>query len=71
MADIEDVYTALAEGIDQCGQEKEAMFLAKVGLLLAEALNDPDHVLELIAAAAKNVDGMRPSAVNDCPQEQV
>lgn len=56
---LEDVYAALADGIDAAGEENEAMFLSKVALLLANEIGDPDRVLELIAAAQKNMDGMR------------
>jgi len=61
-ANMEDVYTALADGIDAAGRDKEAMFLAKAALLLAQELGDPARALELIADAQKNMDGMRPSA---------
>ena len=56
---LEDVYAALAEGIDAAGRDKEAMFLAKVALLLAQELAHPGRALELIAAAQTNMDGMR------------
>ena len=58
-ANMEDVYAALAEGIDAVGPEKEAMFLAKVALLLAQELGDCDRALELISSAQGNMDGMR------------
>ena len=60
MADtLEDVYAALADGVDAHGPEKGAMFLAKVCLLLAEELDDADRALELIQAAQTNMLGMR------------
>lgn len=61
-ATMEDVYAALADGIDAAGREKETMFLAKAALLLAQELDNPARALELIADAQKNMDGMRPSA---------
>ncbi len=56
---MEDVYAALAEGIDSAGRDKESFFLSKVALLLADRLNNPELVLKLIADAEKNMDGMR------------
>lgn len=56
---LEDVYAALADGIDAAGAEKEAMFLSKVALLLANEIGNPERVLELITDAWKNMDGMR------------
>lgn len=56
---MEDVYAALAEGIDAVGAEKESMFLAKAALLLAQELSDCERALTLIAAAQANMDGMR------------
>lgn len=56
---MEDVYTALADGIDSTGRDKESLFLSKVALLLAERLNNPELVLKLIANAQKNMEGMR------------
>ena len=56
---MEDVYAALAEGIDRHGPESSEMFLAKVALLLAEDSGDPDRALRLISDAQRNMDGMR------------
>jgi len=56
---IEDVYTALAEGIDRHGPEASEMFLAKVVLLLAEETGDADRVLRVIDDAQRNMTGMR------------
>jgi len=56
---IEDVYTALAEGIDRHGPEASEMFLAKVALLLAEEIGDADRVLRVIDDAQRNMTGMR------------
>ena len=57
--DLEAVYAALAEGIDAHGPEHSEMFLAKAALLLAEALGDEDRALRAIAAAQRNMTGMR------------
>ena len=56
---MEDVYAALAEGIDRHGPESSEMFLAKVALLLAEDSGDPDRAMRLISDAQRNMDGMR------------
>jgi|TARA_X000000950_G_scaffold178987_1_gene217167 hypothetical protein len=56
---MDDVYAALAEGIDRHGPEASEMFLAKLALLLAEDSGDPDRALRLIDDAQRNMDGMR------------
>ena len=58
-ATIEDVYAALAEGIDRHGPETSEMFLAKVALLMAEDAADPERALQIIADAQRNMTGMR------------
>ena len=56
---MDDVYAALAEGIDRHGPEASEMFLAKLALLLAEDSGDPDRALRLIDDAQRNMEGMR------------
>ena len=55
MADIEDVFETLALTIDQIrseqGSDKTSLFLAKVALALAQALNDPLRACAIITAA--------------------
>lgn len=58
---LEDVYAALAEGVDRSGPEHEAMFLSKVCLLLAHDLDDPAKVLARIKDAQINMKAMRPA----------
>ena len=58
-ATMEDVYAALAEGIDRHGPQASEMFLAKVALLLAEDSGDAARALHLIADAQRNMSGMR------------
>lgn len=53
---LETVYERLAEAIDATGPEKETLLLAKLALLLAEALGDPDRVVGLIEDAARDLD---------------
>lgn len=52
---LETVYERLAQAIDEAGREKETMLLAKLALLMAEKLDDPDTVLGLIEDAAKDL----------------
>jgi hypothetical protein len=58
-ATMEDVYAALAQGIDRHGPHASEMFLAKVALLLAEDSGDAARALHLIADAQRNMSGMR------------
>lgn len=55
---LEDVYAAIAEGIDEAGQERESLYLSKVVLLLANALDDPARVLTLVREGLDGLDGM-------------
>ena len=62
-ATIEDVYGSLADAIDAAGPSKEALFLSKVALLLANALQDHDRSLALIIEANRDLDnGTRKAA---------
>ena len=54
-ATIEDVYGSLADAIDAAGPSKEALFLSKVALLLANALQDHDRSLVLITEAGRDI----------------
>lgn len=67
MADVtlEDVYSALAEGIDRHGPDRSEMYLAKVCLLLANELGTPDRCLTLVAQAESNMSGMRLAATGN------
>ena len=51
-ADLETVYEALAQMLDSVGEEKSALYLAKLVLLLSKQFNDATSVLEAIEAAA-------------------
>ena len=48
---LEDVYEAIANAIDEAGPEREALLLAKLSLLLAERVDDPDVVCGFVAEA--------------------
>ena len=52
-AELEQVYDLLAEAIDEAGPEQEALFLAKLALLLARQAPDVDCVREAVAAALR------------------
>jgi hypothetical protein len=54
MADLERVYDRLAEAIDCTGSESE-LFLVKLALLAAEALNDVERFDELIECAVQDL----------------
>lgn len=48
---LEQVYDTLAEAIDQAGPERTELFLAKLSLLLANAIGDAAVVTCLVQAA--------------------
>ncbi len=54
MADLERVYDRLAEVIDRTGNESE-LFLVKLALLAAQALNDVERFDELIECAVQDL----------------
>ena len=49
--ELEAVYDALAEALNQVGIEKESLFLTKLVLLLANQLGDQAQVEQAIAMA--------------------
>jgi hypothetical protein len=53
--EIERIYEAIAEMIDQVGPEKSELFLAKLSLLVASETNDVKLVLTCIDDAAKHL----------------
>lgn len=55
-AQVEQVYDALAQTLDTVGAEKSELFLAKLALLLAREVGDPDRACTLIAEASANLD---------------
>lgn len=56
VSDLETIYDRLAETIDAVGKGKEALFLAKLVLLLVQAQDDADKVLALVDEAAQDLD---------------
>ncbi len=53
---IEIVYEAIANKIDNLGEEKAKLFLAKLSLLLASKIEDTTFVLKAIDDAALSLD---------------
>lgn len=53
---IEIIYEAIANKIDDLGEDKAELFLAKLSLLLASKIEDTSFVLESIEDAALSLD---------------
>ena len=53
---IQIVYEAIANKIDNLGEEKANLFLAKLSLLLANKIEDTSFVLEAIDDASLSLD---------------
>ncbi len=53
--DLEAVYDSLAEAVTVAGADKEALFLTKLVLLLANASGDRAHVEQAIAEALRSL----------------
>lgn len=53
--DLEAVWERLAEAVDRAGPEREALFLSKLAVLLADALGDRARVERLIRAALEDL----------------
>lgn len=55
-SEIEALWEALAEAVDKVGPEQEALFLAKLALLLGREVGDLDRVRALLAVALRDLD---------------
>lgn len=55
IAELEQVYDALAQAIDQAGPDHSEVFLTKLSLLMANALGDAAQVATLVDAALKDL----------------
>jgi hypothetical protein len=53
--DLESIWERLAEAIDQAGPEREALFLSKLAVLLADALGDRARAERLIETALEDL----------------
>ena len=54
--DLETVWERLAEAIDRAGPDREQLFLAKLAILLADALGDRGQVEALMATALEDLE---------------
>ncbi len=52
---LEQVYDALAQAIDQAGPERTELFLTKLSLLLANEIADDARVQTLIESALRDL----------------
>ncbi len=55
LPDLETVYDALAEAIDQAGPDQAELFLVKLALLNANALGQAELVRQHIASALQDL----------------
>ncbi len=55
IADLEAVYDALAQAIDQAGPERSELFLVKLALLNAQTLGSAQAVREQIERALRDL----------------
>ena len=53
--DLEAVWERLAEAVDRAGPEREALFLSKLAVLLADTLGDQARVERLIETALEDL----------------
>lgn len=52
---LETVYDALAQAIDQAGEDRASLFLVKLALLNAKDIGDPQRFQQQIDEALKNL----------------
>lgn len=55
-ADLEKAFEAIAAAIDDVGDEKDRLFLAKLALALSQKLGDLDAITDAIATAKRDLD---------------
>jgi hypothetical protein len=55
IADLEAVYDALAQAIDQAGPDRSELFLVKLALLNAQALGNAQAMREQIERALRDL----------------
>ncbi|MBN4667706.1 DUF2783 domain-containing protein [Pandoraea nosoerga] len=53
IAGLEEIYDALALAIDDAPADERELRLAKVALLLAHEIDDPQRVIDLIGQASR------------------
>lgn len=54
-ADLEAIYDSIAEAVDKAGEDKRALFLAKLSLALANLVADRTAVEGAIAASLRDL----------------
>ena len=52
---LEETYDLIAEAIDKAGPDKQALFLAKLALALANMVGDPREVTRAVEAALRDL----------------
>ena len=52
---LEETYDLIAEAIDKAGEAKQALFLAKLALALANMVGDPREVARAVEAALRDL----------------
>lgn len=52
---LEEIYDLLAESIDKAGEDKRALFLAKLALALANMVGDPREVARAVEASLRDL----------------
>jgi hypothetical protein len=55
IADIEQVYDLIADGVDRAGPEKGELFLAKLCLALANLVGDGERIANAVLAASRDL----------------
>jgi hypothetical protein len=53
--ELERIYDLIAEAIDAAGPDREALFLSKLALALANRLGDEERVRECISVASRDI----------------
>lgn len=54
VAGLEEIYDTLALAIDTAQPDRRELLLAKIALLLANEIDDPQRVIDLIGQAARS-----------------
>jgi hypothetical protein len=54
--DLEKIYDIVATAIDEVGEERESLFLAKLVMILADQSDDIDTVRDAITVARADLD---------------
>lgn len=52
---IEQAFTRISEALDEVGPQQHVAYLAKLSLLLCDALDDPEQVRSLVESAKRDL----------------